>query len=273
MSLDIYSIFCSQSVRYKKERAQKYASYPDSLKEHIEIILLEKWRDYSFQKENNKCLFHGFSYLHKHTPLSFPEGSIFSDIIEKPKEKNFSFLQDHFVVFEEERFPFEERVFDSIVSTQTLHFINDVPGALVQARRCLKEKGTYSASFLGAETAQEIKALLYNIEEHVTGKVEVRLHPLIKNKEVSSLFQRVGFHNIIVEVELKEVRYSSLENLLHHLRQQGLTNSLIARYKALTSPHLAYKISKELLKGLSFPLSIPYEIIYVTASVKKVIND
>lgn len=261
-SSSIPMIFCAKSIRQKKRRAQKYIEIPDPLKKYVEFTLLEKWKDFSFFDKAYECLFHGFTSLGK----LIPEKSILSDTVERTEA---TFLKGEFVVLEEEKFPFKANTFNSICSTQSLHFVNDVPGALAQARFSLKEDGMYIASFLGAQTAQEIKALLYEAEEHFTGKVQARFHPLIEGTELPALLQRIGFSNPIIETEILDISYASLESLLFHLRQEGLTNSLIMRNKGLTSPRLMQKIIQELLKRLSFPLSIPYEIIYITAQNRK----
>lgn len=262
-------IFCQKSVRQKRKRAQKYIETQDPLKKYIETTLLEKWRDFSFFDKKGRYLFHGFTSLLNEIDKIAPKKSIFSDIIDRQNLTPLSFLKEKFVVLEEEKFPFKENTFNSICSTQSLHFVNDIPGALVQARSSLKKNGVYIASFLGVQTAQEIKALLYEVEDHFTGKVLARFHPLIESTEMPPLLQRVGFFNPIIETETIDISYTSLESLLFHLRQENLTSSLIARNKGFTSPRLMEKVSSALLKKISFPLNIPYEIIYISAQAGK----
>src|SRR5262245_34668280 len=59
------------------------------------------------------------------------------------------------VVFDEERVPFAEGAVDLYASVLTLHAVNDLPGALAQARRSLKPQGLFIAALFGAETLRE----------------------------------------------------------------------------------------------------------------------
>ena len=53
---------------------------------------------------------------------------------------------------DEERLPFADESLDLVVSSLALHWVNDVPGALVQIRRALKPDGLFMAAIFGGET-------------------------------------------------------------------------------------------------------------------------
>ena len=54
------------------------------------------------------------------------------------------------IVAEEDHLPFAEGRFDLIVSAGVLDSVNDLPGALIQARRALRPDGLFLAAFVGA---------------------------------------------------------------------------------------------------------------------------
>ena len=60
------------------------------------------------------------------------------------------------VVADEERLPFAPQSLDLAVSTLSLHWTNDLIGALVQARLALKPDGLFIGAFLGGATLTEL---------------------------------------------------------------------------------------------------------------------
>ena len=53
------------------------------------------------------------------------------------------------VVCDEEALPFIDAHFDTVLSNLTLHWVNDLPGTLIQIRRILKPDGLFMATFFG----------------------------------------------------------------------------------------------------------------------------
>ena len=54
------------------------------------------------------------------------------------------------VAMDEELLPFAENAFDLVVSCMALHWVNDLPGTLVQIRRALKPDGLFLAAMPAA---------------------------------------------------------------------------------------------------------------------------
>ena len=50
---------------------------------------------------------------------------------------------------------------DMILSSLTLHWVNDLPSFLIQVKQLLKPDGVFIASMLGGSTLQELKYCLY----------------------------------------------------------------------------------------------------------------
>ena len=51
-----------------------------------------------------------------------------------------------------------------MLSCLSLHWVNDLPGTLVQVRRALKPDGLFLAAMLGGETLKELRAALAESE-------------------------------------------------------------------------------------------------------------
>ena len=64
------------------------------------------------------------------------------------------------VVADEEALPFAPQSFDLVLSAMTLHWVNDLPGALIQISRCLRPDGLFLAAMLGGGTLWQLRQAL-----------------------------------------------------------------------------------------------------------------
>ncbi|HEX2561662.1 methyltransferase domain-containing protein, partial [Phenylobacterium sp.] len=68
------------------------------------------------------------------------------------------------VALDEERLPFAPESLDLVVSSLSLHWTNDVVGALIQIRRALKPDGLFIGAFLGGATLTELRQAIVAAE-------------------------------------------------------------------------------------------------------------
>jgi SAM-dependent methyltransferase len=64
------------------------------------------------------------------------------------------------VVADEEALPFAPATFDLALSCLSLHWVNDLPGTLLQLRHALKPDGLLLVSLLGGDTLHELRRVL-----------------------------------------------------------------------------------------------------------------
>ena len=133
------------------------------------------------------------------------------------------------LVGDEEALPFSSESFDLIVSGLALQSVNDLPGALMQARRALAPDGLFLACMIGGRTLEELRIALAAAEEEIMGGVSPRVAPLADLRDMGGLLQRAGFALPVTDVDMLTVRYASMFGLLADLRGMGATNALIAR--------------------------------------------
>lgn len=133
------------------------------------------------------------------------------------------------VVCDEDRLPFADGSFDLIVSTGSLHAVNDLPGALVQIRRALVPGGLFLAAFVAGETLYELRRALIEAEDEQRGGISPRTMPMVDVAEAAGLLQRAGFTRPVADIDTVRVRYGDLFALLGDLRGAGETNLLTAR--------------------------------------------
>jgi SAM-dependent methyltransferase len=136
------------------------------------------------------------------------------------------------VAIDGEALPFGEQKFDLIIAHCSLHWINDLPGALIQLRRSLKPGGLFLASLPVLGTLAELRAALLDAETAITGAVTPRVSPYPDLRDCAGLLQRAGFLLPVADVEDIELLYASPVDLLHDLRAAGETNAVMARSRA-----------------------------------------
>jgi NADH dehydrogenase [ubiquinone] 1 alpha subcomplex assembly factor 5 len=128
-----------------------------------------------------------------------------------------------------ENFGLGEQEFDLVIAHLSIHWINDLPGALIQLRRALKPEGLLLASVPVLGTLGGLRAALLEAEEALTGGVSPRVSPFPDLRDCAGLLQRAGFALPVADVEDIEFLYANPLRLLHELRDAGETNAVLGR--------------------------------------------
>jgi hypothetical protein len=125
--------------------------------------------------------------------------------------------------------------FDLIVWPGGLESIDDVPGALVQARNLLRGDGMLTGAMVGDGSFPMLRRLLAG--DGMRGAA--RMHPQIDLKSLGNLLQRTGFALPVCDVEAVALRYRSWRAVVRDLRAGGLAGQLAAPPPPLTRAELA----------------------------------
>jgi SAM-dependent methyltransferase len=128
-----------------------------------------------------------------------------------------------------ELLPFADHAFDAIVSSGSLHHVNDLPGAFVQMRRALAPDGLLLVAFAGGDTLVELRRALTMAEAEVTGGASPRVAPFVDVRDLGDLLQRAGFALPVVDVDRLTLTYAHPLALLQDLRRAGEANVLAER--------------------------------------------
>ncbi len=126
---------------------------------------------------------------------------------------------------DEDRVDLPPASFDLVVSGGVLDSVNDVPGALMQARRALRPDGLFLGAFMGAGSLPTLRAAL-----KVADPGTARMHPQIDVRSAGDLLVRAGFALPVADVESVAVRYGDLFGLIADLRGMAATNMLRDRH-------------------------------------------
>ena len=133
------------------------------------------------------------------------------------------------VAADEEWLPFADGAFDLIVAAFSLHWVNDLPGTLVQVRRALAPDGLFLAALPGLPTLQELRAALAEAEAELRGGLSPRVSPFPELRDGAALLQRAGFALPVADAEEIRLRYRTPMGLLADLRAGGEGNAVLAR--------------------------------------------
>ena len=133
------------------------------------------------------------------------------------------------VAADEEHLPFAPQSVDLIVAAGGLHWVNDLPGLLIQARTILKPDGLFIGALFGAGTLKELRECLLAAEAELTNGAAARVSPFADAQDLAGLLQRAGFALPVSDTDARTVRYRNPARLLDDLRGMGETAALSVR--------------------------------------------
>ncbi len=129
---------------------------------------------------------------------------------------------------------------DLVLAPFGLHWINDLPGALVQLHRAIRPDGLLMAILPGPDTLQELRDALLSAESEVSDGAAMRVDPFTDIRDAGSLLQRTGFALPVVDRDDVVVRYSSPLDLVADLRKMGANSQLSSKSPPLNRQTIAH---------------------------------
>ncbi|WP_069189413.1 methyltransferase domain-containing protein [Candidatus Terasakiella magnetica] len=172
------------------------------------------------------------------------------------------------LVVDEEFLPFAPNSFDLIVSNLSLHWTNDLPGALLQINRCLKPDGLFIGTMFGTETLRELRQCLNETEMEVDGGISPRISPFADVRDAGMLLQRAGFNLPVVDADSIDVRYENPMKLLKDLKGMGENNKVLERRKNFTKRELIFKAMQKYMEeftGDDGRVPATFQVMFMTA--------
>jgi NADH dehydrogenase [ubiquinone] 1 alpha subcomplex assembly factor 5 len=133
------------------------------------------------------------------------------------------------VAADEEMIPFVGGCVDLLVGNTTLHWVNDLPGTLVQFRHALVPDGLFVGSMFGGRTLWELRDALLTAEAEMDGGASPRVSPFADVRDAGDLLSRAGFAMPVGDSEVVTVTYAEPVRLLADLQAMGESNALVER--------------------------------------------
>uniref|UniRef100_A0A804KWV3 Methyltransferase type 11 domain-containing protein n=1 Tax=Musa acuminata subsp. malaccensis TaxID=214687 RepID=A0A804KWV3_MUSAM len=195
--------------------------------------------------------------------MSFDMIKVLKDTDEKFARNN---LETFYVVGDEEFLPIKENSLDLVISCLGLHWTNDLPGAMIQARLALRPDGLFLAAILGGETLKELRIACTIAQMEREGGISPRLSPLAQVRDAGNLLTRAGFSLPGVDVDEYTVKYDSALELIEHLRSMGETNALFQRSNILKKDIAlaTAAVYQSMFGGEDGTVPATFQVIYMT---------
>ncbi|XP_072948593.1 arginine-hydroxylase NDUFAF5, mitochondrial [Epargyreus clarus] len=133
------------------------------------------------------------------------------------------------VVMDEEHIDFPPDSIDLIVSSLSLHWVNDLPGCLDRIMNCLKPDGVFMACVFGGDTLMELRQALQLAETERLGGVFPHISPFTRVRDIGGLLNAAGFTLQTVDVDSMSVWYPSSWHVMRDLRALGEANAAFTR--------------------------------------------
>jgi len=154
---------------------------------------------------------------------------------------------------------------EAIVSCLGLHWVNDLPGVLVQIKEALLPDGVFLGALFGGETLFELRTSLQLAEVERDGGISPRISPMTDTRDISNLLGRAGFTLLTVDIDEIKVAYPSMWELLEDLRDMGESNAVTGRRPFLRRDTLvaASSIYKELHGNEDGTIPATFQVIYL----------
>lgn len=128
------------------------------------------------------------------------------------------------ILADEEFLPFKENVFDLVVSSLSLHWVNDLPGAFRQIYYVLKPDGVFLGAMIGGETLYELRCSLQLAEQEREGGFSPHISPYIAATDLGNLLGQAGFSLLTVDTDEIQVNYPGMCAVLEDLQGMGESN-------------------------------------------------
>nr|XP_020516097.2 arginine-hydroxylase NDUFAF5, mitochondrial-like [Labrus bergylta] len=167
----------------------------------------------------------GKSHIAEHLNKEVVERLFLTDISERSlKQTRQTEIPTRCVLADEEFLPFKENTFDLVVSSLSLHWINDLPGALKQIQQVLKPDGVFIGAMVGGETLYELRCALQLAETEREGGFSPHISPYTAVTDLGNLLGQAGFTMLTVDIDEVQVHYPGIIEVMTDLQGMGESN-------------------------------------------------
>jgi malonyl-CoA O-methyltransferase len=170
-----------------------------------------------------------------------------------------------------ERLPFGDAVFDLVVSTSTLQWIEDMDAFFQQCHRVVRRDGLLCIAFFGGRSMHELQG---SFREAVRGRpggsgghVD-RLHRFKEISDVQAALERSAFGSVLLFSEMEMDYYPDVPELLRSIKRIGAGSAAQeSRQGGLGWRSILNETSRLYREryGRDGTVPVTYEVIYVVA--------
>jgi malonyl-ACP O-methyltransferase BioC len=169
---------------------------------------------------------------------------------------------------DEEALPFAPASFDLAISALSLHWVNDLPGALLQIRQALKPDGLLLAAMIGGESLHELRVAWMQAEIATLGGASPRVSPFAELRDLGNLLQRAGFALPVADFDEIPVTYADPFAAMRELRAMGEANAVADRSRSGLRRETLLRAAEEYQRRFALPdgrVPLTFQVLYLTA--------
>ena len=153
--------------------------------------------------------------------------------------------------------PFTGVTFDLAWSNLALQWVNDLPRAFAEMRRCLKVGALFTFTTFGPDTLKELRAAFARADGHTHVSRFVDMH------DIGDMLVAAGYADPVMDMEYLTLTYPTPAALMRELKTLGATNATRGRARGLTGRRRFARVVAQLDK-LSVDGRVPatFEVVY-----------
>ncbi|KAI8123825.1 mitochondrial, Arginine-hydroxylase NDUFAF5 [Lucilia cuprina] len=262
------NIFDRNSKKLQKERAAKSDDVElyDYLKEEVGYRVADRVFDIKREFDNAADLGCNRGFLSRHILAESVKHLTLCDISPTmlAQAKGTPGLHITKMELDEEQWNFPENSLDLVISSLSLHWVNDLPGCFSKVINSLKPDGVFIASMFGGDTLYELRSSLQLAELERKGGIAPHISPFTQIRDIGSLLNRAGYTMLTIDTDEIVIGYPSMFELMWDLKGMAENNAAFNRPIHLSRDTMmaASAIYKEMYQTVDNGVPATFQIIY-----------
>ncbi|KAI0997216.1 hypothetical protein K3495_g10971 [Podosphaera aphanis] len=170
------------------------------------------------------------------------------------------------LISDEENVPYATNTFDAVLSSLSMHWINNLPHILAQINSVLKPDTPFLAAMYGGDTLYELRSSLQLADLERRGGVSPHVSPFVDVRDIGGLLQKAGFKMLTVDVDDIIVDYPDTFSLMQDLQAMGENNAILGKELSMIKRDVLLAnecIYRELYASDDNKLPATFRIIYM----------
>lgn len=221
----------------KRRHRDRWATDPEAekseyLKEEVGYRLADRMYDVKRKFDTVVELGCGRGYIAQHLDQEIVENFVMCDFSSKVLEVargNDKIKIRKQVVDEEQPLPFEMNSIDAVISSMSLHWVNNLPGLFCSVHDVLKPDGMFTGSLLGSDTLYELRGAIQTAETELEGGFGIHVSPFVQPSDLGGLLRAAGFNMLTLDSDILCVGYPSMRELMSDLKSMAENNCVLNR--------------------------------------------
>nr|SVE83769.1 EOG090X09JT [Daphnia pulex] len=265
------NVFDRLAKKLQRDRTAKNEDYHqfNYIKDEVGNRLSDRVYDINRKFKKGLDLGCGYGHVSRHLTKDAVEELVMCDhsalVLEKASIPEDTTINCRKIAVDEENLPFEPESFDIVMSSLSLHWVNQLPSTFSQIMKCLRPDGVFIGALFGGETLYELRGSLQLGETEREGGFAAHISPFAAIRDIGGLLNSAGFTMLTIDTDEISVGYPSMFELMEDLKGMGENNASWIRKLHLHRDTMfaASAIYKELYGNEDGSIPATFQIIYM----------